>query len=240
MGFLGLFGKSGNLKKHVTRVANKRAQAVDRWDSIQALSAAKTEEAVEALITRFAFSIDPRITDQEEKDLAFRGIIGAGDVAIPPLLRSLKAVKSDGSISWPIKMLKSLLDEERLTTELLALLEDMDTEYERDPEKKHQTLAQLSDRSDPRIRAAAVRFLDDVNEPCRFYAASAVLAQADAQEAQAELEERLIEEESVRVRAHILDGFIEHEYVVAKADAIRPQLPSGYSIDGKTKRVRKS
>src|SRR5688500_2070216 len=75
MGFFGLFGKKNALGKHAERVANKRAQAPDRWESIQALGKiattgepAERSQAVAALLERFTFYVDPTITDGEEKD----------------------------------------------------------------------------------------------------------------------------------------------------------------------------
>ena len=55
MAFLGIFGKKSDgsgVRKHAERVANKRAQAYDRWESIQALSQMHTRESVEALLPR--------------------------------------------------------------------------------------------------------------------------------------------------------------------------------------------
>ena len=37
------------------------------------------------LLKRFTFHMDPSITDQEEKDAAFRGILRAGRGAIEPV-----------------------------------------------------------------------------------------------------------------------------------------------------------
>ena len=63
---------------------NRRAQAVDRWEAIQALARMQTPEAVEALLPRFTFYVDPSITDQEEKDAAFEGIVATGEAAVAP------------------------------------------------------------------------------------------------------------------------------------------------------------
>ncbi len=83
MGFFDLFtggsGGGGALKKHAARVANKRAQAPDRWESIQALAQIGTPEAIDALLMRFSYLSDPSITDQEEKDAAYEAVIEARD-----------------------------------------------------------------------------------------------------------------------------------------------------------------
>ena len=84
MGLLDIFSRNrgGPLAKHAGRVANKRAQANDRWDSIVSLSEMGTAEAVSALMVRFTYRIDPSITDQEEKDAVFQGIVAAGEAAV--------------------------------------------------------------------------------------------------------------------------------------------------------------
>jgi hypothetical protein len=100
----GWFGKKSDaqtIEKHAQRIANKRAQAPDRWDSIQALSQllaqAKKEKAadrvvaiVAALLPRFGYYTDPTITDQEEKDLAFRVVLDAGSDGVPAIRSYMK------------------------------------------------------------------------------------------------------------------------------------------------------
>ena len=231
MGFLDIFSrKSGAraLEKHAARVANKRAQAPDRWESIQALGEMSTPEAVSALLRRFTFVVDPSITDQDEKDAAMRAILGAGAAAVEPIRAFLI---SHDSLSWGLRMLQQLVSQEEVVTILLEVLTTMDTEYERDPTKKVQVLSGLEDFRDARIVPAVVPFLEDINETARFHAASTVLAQ---DEAEAEpLVAMLLEEESARVRAHILDGFIAKGWDFAgRVDEVRPQLPTGYVIDG--------
>src|SRR5688572_5442500 len=101
--FSGKKGSDGALKKHAARVADKRAQAPDRWDAIQALgkliSTSRTSggadgpetarRAVEALLARFSFYVDPSITDQDEKEEVARYVVDAGESAIEPVLALL-------------------------------------------------------------------------------------------------------------------------------------------------------
>lgn len=241
MGLLDLFGKksgSGPLKKHATRVASKRAQSPDRWESINALGQIGTPEAVDALIERFTIHIDPSITDQEEKEATVDAIVRVGEPAVEPVRRYLERVES---IAWPLKCLERLLDEDRVVGELLGLLDKMDTEYERNPEKKLQVLTELEERRDSRIVESVRPFLDDVNEPTRFHAVSTLLAQAppgkepqDPSGIRDILLEALRREESMRIRARILDGFIERGWTVGSLhDEVRPKLPHGYVLDGK-------
>ena len=77
-------GKTNPAGKWAERI-EKRAQNYDRQEAIQALGEMATADAVEALLKRFTFHMDPSITDQEEKDNAFRGILRAGKDAIEPV-----------------------------------------------------------------------------------------------------------------------------------------------------------
>lgn len=234
MAMFGLFGgksEGSQIKKLAERVVNKRGQSPDRWEAIQALAKLHTAEAVAALLPRFTFYVEPSINDQEEKDAAFQGIIAAGSAAIGPVADFLKRAES---ISWPIKMLERIAGPEAVIERMLELLAGMDTEYERDPQKKIQVLVELEDRRDARIAPAVLRFLEDANETVRFHAASTLLRQDDAPEHKAALAARIEREESVRVRVRILDGFIQAGWSIEGATpALRARIPAGFSLDAK-------
>jgi hypothetical protein len=232
MSLFGLLGKKSDasqLKKWGERAANRRAQAVDRWEAIQQLVNMKSPAAVEALLPRFTFYVDPSITDQEEKDLAFDGIVAVGAEAAAPVEAFLRKAES---LSWPLKILDRILIPEAVTAKLLDVLAGMDIEYERDPQRKIQILAALEERSSPAIAAAAARFLQDANETVRFHAASAVLAQADAEAQRPALLQCLCAEASVRVRNRILEAFAAKSWDVGEMAAeVKARLTAGYALD---------
>ena len=70
--------KASPAAKWASTAADKRAQNYDRQEAISALAAMGTADAAAALLRRFTFHIDPSITDQDEKDAAFNGIVRAG------------------------------------------------------------------------------------------------------------------------------------------------------------------
>lgn len=208
-------------------VADKRAQTYDRIEAIQALADMKTPEAAAALLKRFTFSIDPSITDQDEKDLAFQGIVAAGrgetdrlpegDAARDKLADAVQ-VKRDQVIdaarafcakaeqlTWPLKVMRSLLDDEEYVAELVDLLEKHDTEYARNVEPKVQLIIALGEVVNDEARAAVLPFLDDVNETVRFHAVQTSFAQGDPAclPAMAKLLEG---EESVRIKNEVAKG----------------------------------
>src|SRR5262245_16791665 len=154
MAFLGIFGKKSDeagIRKHADRVANKRAQAYDRWESIQALAQMKSAGSAAALLPRFTFYVEPSITDQEEKDAVFGALVDTGAVAIEPVVAFMRKAES---ISWAIKILDKIATPDLVVGYLLELLSGMDTEYQRDPERKNQILSTLAERKDGRIEEA--------------------------------------------------------------------------------------
>jgi hypothetical protein len=216
------------VQKLAVKAADKRGMAPDRWDALQALARIDSEEAVEALLHRFTFYVDPSITDQEEKDSVFESIVSKGNTSVEPLKRF---IKKSGSLSWPLKMLGRVLSDAEVLAILLDLIASMDTEYERDPTRKLQLLAELENHRGDGVLAVVLPFLKDVNETARFHAVGAIFAQEGPEVAREELNELLGREDSMRTKARILDGFAALGWPVDTAKAGR--LPDGYSLDAK-------
>jgi HEAT repeat protein len=249
MGFFDLFkggekkegkGSSPKPKKEVSanavvakfaeRAADKRAQNYDRGEALQMLADVGTADSAAALLKRFTFKIDPSITDQEEKDVAAQGVLGAGRDAIEPIRKFSE--KAD-SLAWPMKILKELVDEDEYVDELISWLARWDTEYAKFIDPKIQLLVALEEHKSPRVREAVEPFLDDVNETARFHAAAALFHQEDEASASALLK-ILPEEESFRVKNKICEGFLSRGWVVPEdlRETTRKALPPGFTIDG--------
>lgn len=229
MGLFDLFSKKGGqsaVQKLAPKVADKRGLAPDRWEALQSLIKIDSEEAVEALLVRFTFYVDPTITDQEEKDAVFTAIVAKGALAVAPLKRFLAKAES---LSWPLKMLDRVLSPDEVLNMMLDMLAKMDTEYERDPQRKLQILAELETRHGANVVSAVKPFLGDVHETARFHAVGAVLAQENAEEAREELLQTLSREESMRIKARILDGFGQRGWVVDGARV--GKLPDAFTLD---------
>lgn len=236
MGLFDIFkkGKGGEkaspAAKWAEPVGSKRAQAYDRQEAIQELSKMGTADAAEALLRRFTFASEPSITDQEEKEAAFEGILKAGKDAVEPV-RAF-AAKAE-SLSWPMRILKELLTEEELVDELIVWLSKWDTEYAKFIDPKLQLLEQLGDHVNPKIRAAVEPFLQDVNEPARFTAVTTVLAQKDPASL-GPIVALLLDEESVRIRSKVAEGLAELGWEIPESDrdAVRKVLPPQYGVNG--------
>jgi hypothetical protein len=221
--------KASPAAKWANVAADKRAQNYDRQEAIQQLATMGTADAVAALLRRFTFIMDPSITDQEEKEAAFAGIVRAGRDAIEPIRAFVAKAES---LAWPMRVMKEIVSEEEFVDELLLWLSKWDTEYAKFIDPKIQILVALEETRGPKVRADAERFLLDVNEVARFHAVGAMLAQ-DETEAIGPLLDCLVDEESVRVKHRILDGFISRDWAVPeeKRDAVRKALPSGATVD---------
>lgn len=222
--------KSNAAAKWAEAAASKRAQAYDRQEAIQELAKLGTPEAAEALLRRFTFITDPSITDQEEKELAFSGILKVGKGAVEPI-RSFSA-KAE-SLRWPLRILREILTEEEFIGELIVLLSKWDTEYAKFIDPKLQLLEELSDHRDERIREAVEPFLQDFNEPARFNAVMATVAQKDPA-AVGPLVALLLDEESVRVRTKVAEemGVLGWEIPDDQRDAVRKVLPPQFGVNG--------
>lgn len=236
MAFLGIFGKKSEgagVRKHAERVANKRAQAYDRWESIQTLSRMRSRDAVEALLPRFTYYVEPSITDQEEKDAAFAGIVDAGALGLEPVVAFMKRAES---ISWPLKMLDKIVLPQIAVGYLIDLLSGMDIEYERDPERKIQILTALADaeRKDERVADAVVRFVADANETARFAAVGALVGQDAVVPHRTALVNALCVEDSVRVRNRIFEALASAKLSVEPdQERVKARLTNGYTLDAR-------
>lgn len=241
MGFFDLFkGKKDDKKGDVSadakaaakwaeKAADKRAQDYDRQEALSALAEMGTPEAAAALLKRFNFTMDPSIRDQDEKQVAFEGVLKAGEGAIAPV--RAYAAKAE-SLAWPMKIMRELLEEDAYVEELCKWLRKWDTEYSKFIDPKLQLLVALGDYKHDKIVETVAPFLEDVNEPARFHAVVTTLSQSKADSIPA-LVQTLLDEESLRVKNKILDGISAAGWTIPEdlRDSARKALPSAYGID---------
>jgi hypothetical protein len=220
--------------KNVARLgrvaADRHAQNYDRMEALESLSRIHSSEAATALLKRFTFYIEPSITDEEEKEVAFQGIIGCGEEAVEPILTFCDRADS---LTWPLKLLKKLLPEDRYLEEVLDILEGHETDYVRDPTPKVQLIAALEGEKGEDVRKEVERFLEDVSDNVRFQAVSTLLATNDDAVVPS-LAALVPGEESVRIRNRIAEGFAARGWSVPADD--RAKFDSairvgGYSLD---------
>lgn len=191
--------------KNVARLGriagDKLAQNYDRHDAIEALTRIESAESAAALLKRFTFSIEPSITDQEEKELAFHGVVACGERAIEPILSFCAKAES---LTWPLKILREILPGPRYVEEVVDLLDSHDTDYSRNVEPKVQLLGALTGHRGDDVVEVLLRFLDDVSEPVRFQTILSLFSLED-QTLVPRILEKISSEESVRLVTKVAD-----------------------------------
>jgi HEAT repeat protein len=241
MGVFDIFskkkGESASPKKSEREVAklqklvgNKMSQNYDRQQAIEELGRMGTPEAALALLKRFDWTLDPSITDQEEKEAAAQGVIATGEVALEPIRKYCARAES---LTWPLRILQQIVTEEHIVDELLGVLDEFDTEYTRNAEPKEQLIATLEEYPCDDVRIAVEPFLQDASEPVRFRAATTTFAMGDEQSVPALLE-ALEEEESLRVKNRIAQGLAERGWKIPSElqESCRDALPDDFKLDG--------
>jgi HEAT repeat protein len=220
--------------KKISRLARlageKMAQNYDRQEAIDELAKMGTADAAEALLRRFTFTMEPSITDQDEKEAAADGIVRAGEAALEPIRAHCARAES---LTWPLKVLRRIVPAEGIVDELLSVLDQFDTEYMRNPEPKIQIIGVLEEYPTDDVREAVEPFLGDVSEPVRFAAVTTTFAMNDARSAAA-LVAALEEEESLRVKNRIAAGMLERGWEVPEnlRDVCSRHLPDGFRLEG--------
>jgi HEAT repeat protein len=211
-------------------VGNKLSQNIDRQEAIDALSKMGTRASAAALLKRFDWLMDPTILDSEEKESALAGIVRAGEDAIEPIRAYCR--KSE-SLLWALKALAKIVPAERLADELLALLDQFDTEYIRNPEPKIQLITELAHHPTEDVRIAVEPFLNDASEPVRF-AAATTLFELNLAESVTSLVAALETEESLRIKNRICQGLADRKWPVPSEQLATTgqALPPDYRLDG--------
>lgn len=231
--------KLGSLAK---KACSKKLQPFDRDEAIRGVLSIGTHEAAISLLKRFSINVDPSITDQEEKQLVFEGIVMIGkgqrgkrvsdagkdakEISDEPLTkeeikelrdaiieRTREYCDKAENLTWPLKIMRALLADKAYEKELLGLLGKWDTEYSRNVEPKINIIHAMEEIQTEKIREAVEEYLDDVNETVRFHAVQTTFHQDDAASVPA-LVEMMANEESVRVKNKVCDGIVEKGWIV--------------------------
>ncbi|HET9930232.1 MAG TPA: HEAT repeat domain-containing protein [Polyangiaceae bacterium] len=219
-----------DLARYERLVGSKLSQNIDRQEAIDTLARMGTAGAARVLLKRFDWALDPSITDQEEKETCVRGIVAAGDLALEPVRAYCKKAES---LTWPLRVLKSIVPPESYSEELLALLDQYDTEYVRNTEPKVQLIAELGQFKSEDVRVALEPFLQDASEPVRFATVTSVF-ELGFEASTPALIAALAGEESQRIKNRIAQRLAELGWSVPSElkEAAQSALPSGYGIQG--------
>ena len=163
--------------------SDKKAQTYDRMEALQQLAEMRSPEAaLPPSSSASPSSSDPTITDQEEKEVAFQGVVAAGKDGVPAIVDSCGvAIRKGEQLTWQIKLLHEILEDDEYHDALIELLGRFDTEYARNVEPKVQLIQALEEVVSADVREAVAPFLEDVNETVRFHAVQTTFAQNEPQ-----------------------------------------------------------
>ena len=236
MGVFDMFSKERSRERNASRVINKYAQSPDRLKAMQTLLAEGSPEAFYAVMRRFGMLYDKTIDDEQEKEYLFDSLVEKGGVVLEPLKKYLLAAES---ISWPLRVLDKVVATKDEVVDVLAeVMKRHEPGYERDPTKKIQLLTHLAGIKSPRVTALVAPYLADMDMGVRYAAAEALLKQGEEATASEPLLAVFVsdQEESLRLRIRIADGFAELGWSLGdKRAEVEKRLPDAFTIEGRGK-----
>ena len=166
---------SRSIAKLQRKVVEKFGPPENRQGAVEELGQLRTEAAIDALLMRFTIRVDPGITDDDEKKRTLDLIIDAGETALPAIKRF---ISTRDEISWPLKALGDLVPEFEVVKVLVDTLKKAAGEYARVPEKKVLLLSAAATHKGPELVAAALPFLEDMDDEVVIAAAHVIAVQA--------------------------------------------------------------
>lgn len=246
MGLKDLFSKEGrkerSLAKACAKAVNKKIKPDDRRPALYTLLEDGSDQAVAALLRRFTFIYDTNIVmDEEEKKEVHKGLLEMGERVLPELRKHLHSAPT---LSWGLRMLTEICDHETTWVVLSDMLQDYDPEYERDPTRKLQLMTFLGDFKDQRAVDALLPFVEDHDETVRFNTVEALFKQGDDKAREPLLQLMTNEEEeSLRIKHRVAEGFVETGWQVKGYRGTVEKLVAGhlsdFMVDGKGRIKRK-
>jgi HEAT repeat protein len=240
MGILELIGFGPKVKRLQKKMSEKYGPKENRQGAIEELGELRTPEAIDALLMRFTFMVDPGITDGEEKARTLALLIQAGEVALPPVKRFIMA---RDEISWPLRVLSELLPEAELVNFLVEVSRKAGSEYSRVPEKKVLLLHAFKVHKSKEITPVVLPFLEDMDDEVQI-AAAEVIAQQQDEIGREPLVQHFLkahEASNARVREALAAILADSPWdVKGYTPKVEAALPPAYKLDSKGKVQRRT
>jgi HEAT repeat protein len=236
---LGMGGPDAKVRRLQKKASQKFGPAENRQGAIEELGGLKTEAAIDALLTRYTFRVDPGITDDDEKARVLALISQSGEVALGPVKRF---IASRDEISWPLRALEALVPEAQVLKFLVEVATRIGGEYSRVPEKKVLLLHALSAHKSPEIAPAVLPFLDDMDDEVQIAAAEVIVKQQEPAGREPVIQHFLKAHEgsNARVREALAGLLADSGWdVKGYTPKVEAALPAGYKLDSRGKVVRK-
>ena len=237
---IGMGGPEGKIRRLSKKSQEKFGPPENRQGAIEELGSLKTEAAIEALLLRYTFRVDPGITDDEEKARVLELVKSAGDAALPPVK---KFIQGRDEISWPLRALEGLLTEADNVKFLVEAARKAGSEYSRVPEKKVLLMHALKEHQAPaEITPVVLPFLEDMDDEVQIAAAEVIVQQADPSGREPLIQHFLKANESsnARVQEALAGLLVDSGWdVKGYTPKVEAALPPAYKLDSKGKVLRK-
>jgi HEAT repeat protein len=205
LGFFDIFNRSPAQKaeKLKAKLSQKYGDPTTRQSAIASLGELHVPEAIEVLLSRFTFSVEPQTRDTEEKEEVFNILCERGEAAVEPAQAFLR--RYEVGTSWALRVLANILPEEEIIAFVCEFLQKLSRTYARSPEKKLVFLQFIADKQHPEIAPAALPYLEDMADDVKIHALL-VLAQHPFEEARVPIIELLLAPATAkRVQTHALE-----------------------------------
>jgi HEAT repeat protein len=233
----GLFSKGGSLKRAQKKAMNRLAQSADRWAALQKLCDDGSDESLFTVCKRFSFTSLKLSDDEQEKAWVVQALSLKGEAALPALRRYMK---SSSTVAYPLRVLESIPDKDRLLAVIDDLLSEEAPGYTNDTAKRISYIDWLGEwdaATDDEITSRVAPYVADFDEQVRFAAVEALSLRA-TEDAAEPLVTALLreEEESDRLKVRIAEVLADKELdLCGKKKKIAPLLDDVLS-DFRTKR----
>jgi hypothetical protein len=139
------------------------------------------------------------------------------------------------SAAWPLRLLQKIAPSKDVEIDVIAeVLACHEPGYERDPTKKIQLMRHLGLTKHVKAPDLISPYLGDMDEGVRFATVEALLALKNEEAARDKLLALFVsdEEESLRLRIRIADGFADLGWLVrGHRGSVEKKLPDGFQLD---------
>ena len=235
MALLDYFSKDAKLarrkdkaKKKITNMYYQQADRLATADMLFEMAESGDVDGVHILLARFEHLCPSTTVDREEKDYVVKLLVALGDAVVEPIQNY--CLKKRKPVYWPLQVLQQLWPSDLMAEFVGEILEGLDNEYWRDPEKKVGLMDIAAGFETERVTKALVPFIEDHHENIRYAAASTLLAR-DIDIAEVVAARIAGEEESLRVRVLLAKGFAEKGWSLGEhASAVSADPPQGFSV----------
>ena len=230
MALFGLFGGS-KVDRLVKKLTNAWVQTQERQRIMHVLADMGTDEALFGLLKRFSYRTEQSIVDEDEKQMALRLVVAAGNDVIPAIERY---VEQYDRVYYPLKALKEIAGID-VAVELILRVLDKAEDYDgRINEQKNQLVSNLRDFQHPLIQERLIKLCNDENDEVRLKAIDALSTYGEEVALTAIAERLLDENESPSVKAVLFEQLLEDGWSLSRwRDALLEAdvLPSYYRMN---------